>query len=203
MGLPTFKAPDLTKLFPKLKAVQVGAGLRHVGGSGGQVFEVVQALPVIVLKTQDAAPVVATVLALTIKKTGVVKYGTIMGVEPMIGGEGLSNSPPPTLTLPGTGLSYIVVTLKGAATQTTLAGRTFTTVDTFSSAVITVEGSDPGSAGLSCASPDGDGNCSYQFLLGIVSDGAPYNNGYGPISGGVNDTLDGSGTTVLTLIWPT
>lgn len=193
---PRPSIPDAAQLFQRsAQPVIAQEGLRHVGGSSSSLLQLDVSQPRI-RRAAAAAPAAAQDLPLTIKKSGRVIYGTILGEEPTIGGVKLSHSPPPTLSLPESGTSYIVATVTGTLAQTTLADRTFTHGMNVTAVELALAGTAPGAPGLLSSSG------SYSFSLGVCTDGTLYNNGYGPITGGVDDILDGSGSAYLNLSFP-
>ena len=129
--------------------------------------------------------------ALSIQSDGTVTYGTILGVEPTIGGTPISSGP--ALTIPGSGTRWIVANVSGTFTTSTLTGLIYAHTMTSIAVALAVSTTDPGSAGLLSSSG------SYSFVLAKVIDGVIFQNGYGPIVGGIDDILDGSGTAALNI----
>ena len=133
-------------------------------------------------------------LPLTVNYDGTVTYGTILGVEPLIDSERISLGP--KLTFPSEGQQYVCATVTSTPTQTTIDGKVFTHALTDISIAISVEETDPGADGL--VSDEG----SYKFVLANLLNGVLYQNGFGPIGGGVDDLMTGDGMAALNLIYP-
>lgn len=127
---------------------------------------------------------------LEVNADGTVEFGTILGAVPTIGGTPIGGSA--ALSLPSSGTSYIIARINATPVTTTLSGQTFTHGIVGVNVQLLV-GGDPGSSGLVSST----GN--YSFILATVVDGQPSNNGYGPIIGGVDDDLTGSGVAYLNL----
>lgn len=131
---------------------------------------------------------------LTVNEDGTVTYGTILGVEPTIGTTPIHEGP--TLTLPASGTRWIVATVTGTPTQTTLSGDTFTHALTDIAVAIAVESADPSlTEGL-------HGTNEFKFTIAVLDSGVLYQNGVGPITGGLDDLMLGTGVAALNLSYP-
>lgn len=129
-------------------------------------------------------------------KGGKVIAATIMGVMPTIGGTSLDDASPPLLTIAPTGTKYIVVTVTGTFV---LKDSTFV-MPTFSAAptvTIAVETTDPGYAGTHDVSTG-----IFKFLLATFVDGVKTSqNGHGPITAEICDSLNQDAKANLNLTW--
>jgi hypothetical protein len=127
----------------------------------------------------------------------VVEPGTVLGAMPTIGGTALSAGTPPQLTITQSGTRYVVLNINGTPDTTTLDGQVFFHPAMSGIAVtITVETTSPTAADL--ISNIGD----FEVLLATYVDGIKTSqNGYGPITGHVQDMLDGSGDGLLELTY--
>jgi len=81
-----------------------------------------------------------------VRSDGSVVPGTIGGVTPTIGGDDIDDSPPPTLSISGSGTDYVVVTIN--STLSVDGGVYVEGYSAISSVVITATSTDPGSAGM-------------------------------------------------------
>jgi hypothetical protein len=128
--------------------------------------------------------------------------GSILGAMPTIGGVRLDSSTAPTITVPETGTRYVVGNITGTPVNTTITTSLGTRVffhPTMSSIVVTItlETTAPTSADLFGSTG------IFKIHLGTVNNGTSiFNNGYGPITGFVQDQLDGSGNGTLVLNHP-
>lgn len=84
--------------------------------------------------------------SLFVRSDGSVVPGTIGGVTPTIGGDDIDDSPPPTLSISGSGTDYVVVTIN--STLSVDGGVYVEGYSAISSVVITATSTDPGSAGM-------------------------------------------------------
>jgi len=131
-----------------------------------------------------------------------VASSTILGAMPTIGGVRLDATTAPTITVPSSGTRYVVATITGTPTTTTITTSLGTRVffhPTMGS--ITVE------IAIATAAPtsaDLFGSTGiFKIHLGTVVNGTSVaSNGYGPIAGFVQDQLDGSGNGTLILNHP-
>lgn len=115
-----------------------------------------------------------------------VRPGTIVSVMPTIGGTRLDAGTPPYLVLPTTGTKYVVFNV--TTTFTNVDGVFILPAFSGTTVPITLEDSDPGAAGMKAA----DGH--FHFLLATYVDGVKtLQNGWGPITGELCDTLQGTG----------
>lgn len=131
---------------------------------------------------------------LAVNEDGTVTYGTILGVEPTIDTTPIHEGP--TLTLPSSGTRWIVATVTGTPTQTTLSGDTFTHALTDIAVAIAVESADPAvTEGL-------HGTNEFKFTIAVLDEGVLYQNGNGPITGGLDDLMLGTGVAALNLSYP-
>lgn len=133
---------------------------------------------------------------LDVSSAGKVTAATVMGVMPTIGGTSLDDGTPPLLTIPSSGTRYIVVTVTGTFT---LKGSTFV-LPTFSAAptvTIAVETTNPGYAGTHNISTG-----TFKFLLATFVDGVKTGqNGHGPVSAEICDSLNQDAKANLNLTW--
>lgn len=133
---------------------------------------------------------------LDVSSAGKVIAATVMGVMPTIGGTSLDDGTPPSLTIPSSGTRYIVVTVTGTFA---LKGSTFV-MPTYASAptvTITVETSNPGYAGTHSVSTG-----TFKFLLATFVDGIKTGqNGHGPITAEICDSLNQDAKANLNLTW--
>lgn len=98
-----------------------------------------------------------------VRSDGSVVPGTIGGVTPTIGGDAIDDSPPPTLTISGSGTVYVVATI--SLTLEVDAGVFVEGYSAISSIVLTATGTDPGSGGM--LSTTGE----FKFKLATFVDG--------------------------------
>ena len=84
--------------------------------------------------------------SLFVRSAGSGGPGTIGGVPPAIGGDDSAASPPPTLSISGSGTDYVVVTIN--STLSVDGGVYVEGYSAISSVVITATSTDPGSAGM-------------------------------------------------------
>ena len=131
-----------------------------------------------------------------------VTTSTILGAMPTIGGVRLDATTAPTITVPSSGTRYVVATITGTPTTTTVTTSLGTRVffhPTMGS--ITV---DIAIATTAPTSADLFGSTGiFKIHLGTVINGTSVaSNGYGPITGFVQDQLDGSGDGTLILNHP-
>jgi hypothetical protein len=130
---------------------------------------------------------------LQVKDDGTVSYGTILGVHPTIGGTPIAAGP--ALTWPESGTRYVIATVTGTPVQTTLASRTFTHSLSAPAVALSLTATNPTAADLV-------GTSSFVFPLAVWVDGVISQNGFGPIGGGLDDLLNGSGNAALNLTYP-
>lgn len=126
---------------------------------------------------------------------GQVVPATILGAMPTIGGDPIDGDYTP-LTI-GSGLRYVIATVSGTPVTTTLGGRVFFHPAMASiSVAISVTTTAPTSLDLTSTSG------TFKFLLATFNDGQrTAQNGHGPVTGFVQDHLDGSGYGTLSLTW--
>lgn len=98
-----------------------------------------------------------------VRSDGSVVPGTIGGVTPTIGGDDIDDSPPPTLSISGSGTDYVVATI--SLTLEVDAGVYVEGYSAISSIVLTATGTDPGSGGM--LSTTGE----FKFKLATFVDG--------------------------------
>lgn len=128
-----------------------------------------------------------------------VRPGTVVSVMPEIsvGGSGvrLDAGTPPYLVLPKEGTKHVVLNI---TTTFSIVDSIFTRPAFISTTVtITLEDDDPGGAGAK--SDDGH----FYILLATYVDGVrTLQNGHGPITGELCDTLEGSHTAQIILQYP-
>jgi hypothetical protein len=136
----------------------------------------------------------ATALPLDVSSSGIVTPSTIFGVMPTIGGTPLNDSPPPTLSIPSSGTRHVVITISGTPLKTTLSGRDF--IHNLNSISVTIS--------LQTSAPNSSDQVSstgtYKLLLATFVNGAKTAQiGYGPITAGISDDLNGTGTGILSV----
>lgn len=126
---------------------------------------------------------------------GRVVAATILGVMPTIGGDRIDGSYTP-LTI-GSGTKYIIATVTGTPDTTTLSGRVFFHPAMSSiSVAISVTATAPTAGDLTSTSG------TFKIHLATFVDGRrTAQNGHGPITGFVQDQLDGSGYGTLSPVW--
>lgn len=128
-----------------------------------------------------------------------VRPGTVVSVMPQISVGGsltrLDESTPPYLVLPKEGTKYVVIKIEMTFS---VVGSIFVRPTIISPEVtITLEDDDPSSAGA----VSNDGN--FKILLATYVNGAKtLQNGHGPISGELCDTLEGTHTAQINLQYP-
>lgn len=189
--------PEHAKLFESpVQRLRAGANVQLVGSGGVFTFA---ARPV-----QEVQEVVeednVTRQGLEVyKDRGAWKVypATVLGEMPTIGGTPLDDGTAPTLTVASSGTRYVVLNISGTPATTTLSGRVFFHPAMSSITVtVTVETSAPTNADLI------DSGGSFKVLLATFEDGIlTSQNGYGPITGYVQDQLDGSGDGYLLLTY--
>lgn len=161
-----------------------GAESASVGADGSMKFKV------------GAGGGSSAALGLDVSSSGKVTAATVMGVMPTIGGTSLDDASPPSLTIASSGTKYIVVTVAGTFT---LKGSTFV-MPTYSAAptvTIAVDTSDPGYAGT-----HGISTGTFKFLLATFVDGVKTaQNGHGPVSADICDSLNQDAKASLNLTW--
>jgi len=136
----------------------------------------------------------ATALPLDVSRSGIVTPSTIFGVMPTIGGSPLNSSPPPALSIPSTGTRHVVITISGTPLTTTLSGRIFIHNLNSISVTISIQTTAPNSSDL--VSSTG----TYKLLLATFVNGSKTAQiGHGPISAGISDDLNGTGTGILSV----
>ena len=137
----------------------------------------------------------STASGLDVAAAGTVTAATILGVMPTIGGDPIDDAYT-ALTI-SSGTRYVIATVTGTPVTTTLSGRVFFgPAMTSISVAITETGTAPDSGDLSGS----DG--TFAFLLATFVDGVKTaQNGHGPITGFVQDHLDGSGNGTLILTY--
>lgn len=81
-----------------------------------------------------------------VRSDGSVVPGTIGGVTPTIGGDAIDDSPPPTLTISGSGTDYVVATIN--STLSVYDGVFVEGYSAISSVVFTATSTDPGDGGM-------------------------------------------------------
>lgn len=136
----------------------------------------------------------ATALPLDVSSSGIVTPSTIFGVMPTIGGSALNEDPPPTLSIPSTGTRHVVITISGTPLTTTLSGRIFIHNLNSISVTISLQTTAPNSADL--VSSTG----TYKLLLATFVNGSKTAQiGHGPITAGITDDLNGTGTGILSV----
>jgi hypothetical protein len=136
----------------------------------------------------------ATALPLDVSSNGIVTPSTIFGVMPTIGGTPLNGSPPPTLSIPSSGTRHVVITISGTPLTTTLSGRIF--IHNLNSISVTIS--------LQTTAPNSSDQVSstgtYKLLLATFVNGAKTAQiGHGPITAGISDDLNGTGTGILSV----
>lgn len=125
----------------------------------------------------------------------VVEPGTVLGVMPTIGGTALDAGTAPTISVSNYETRYIVLNISGTPTVTTLDSRDFFH-PTMSSITVTITSQNTAPTGSDLVSSTG----SFKAHLATYVNGVKTaQNGYGPITGLVQDQLDGSGDGTLLL----
>lgn len=132
---------------------------------------------------------------LEVSADGRVTAATILGVMPTIGGSAIDDTYT-ALTI-SSGTRYVIATVSGTPVATTLSGRVFFgPAMTSISVAITETGTAPDAGDLSGSTG------TFAFLLATFVDGdKTAQNGHGPITGFVQDHLDGSGNGTLQLTY--
>jgi hypothetical protein len=144
----------------------------------------------------DAAEAAASTSGLHVNASGIVVPSTVLGIMPTIGGTALDAGTPPALTITGTGTEYVVVTVSGTPTITTLSARDFFSGMSSVTCSIAVTGTLPTTADLQSSSG------TFKFLLATFVAGVKTAQiGHGPITGEYQDSLDGTGTGELILYY--
>lgn len=187
--------PDHAKLFETPpQRIRAGSNVQMSGTGGVVTFSAapVQSVEEVVEETTTDR------LGLEVYKDGSswkVYPATVLGAMPTIGGTALDAGTAPTLSVATSGTRYIVLNISGTPGVTTLDGRDFFHPTMGSIAVtVTVETTQPVAADLVSSSG------SFKALLAtIVNNVKTAQNGYGPITGFVQDQLDGSGNGTLLL----
>lgn len=100
---------------------------------------------------------------LTVRPNGTVVPGTIAGLSPKIGTDSIATLPAPALTIPASGTAHVVVNVE--STLAIEAGVYVAGFTSFDAITLTVETTDPSSAGLK--SNDG----LFYFVLATFVDG--------------------------------
>ena len=197
---PTLRLPPMPKGYKALKA-WLAAALRRIGQLSGTSIQIDGADGASVgtdgtMRFKVGAGGAAALQGLDVSSAGKVIAATVMGVMPTIGGTSLDDGTPPLLTIASTGTKYIVVTVTGTFA---LKGSTFV-LPTFSAAptvTITVETTDPGYAGTHNVSTG-----TFKFLLATFVDGVKTaQNGHGPITAEICDSLNQDAKANLNLTW--
>lgn len=139
---------------------------------------------------------------LHVAASGLVTPGRICGAMPAIVTTPIDDSPAPTLTLTGTGTEYVIATVLATADVSTLDGNDFTRpAMTGVSAALSVTGTLPTADDL--VDTPAAGFVSFKIHLATFVDGVKTaQNGYGPITGYLQDNYDGTGECLLVLIYP-
>lgn len=179
---------------------QEAASGRHIRGCGGiRVKSGVQGVTITQRKGPPrggagaARPLEARVRAVGGGLKVTVEPSTVFGEMPEISGTAISAMPRPTLTLPASGTRHLVLNI---ALSFTLTEGFVHPIVSVVSITLTLETSVPSSGDLISDS----GN--YKVLLASFEDGSrTVQNGYGPISGELCDTLTGEGSASLNLTW--
>jgi len=135
---------------------------------------------------------------LTVSANGQVVPGTVGGIMPTIGGVAIDTVPAPLLTIPITGTRHVVLNISGTLVKQTYSGSSFVAAYmTTLSVSISVTTTAP-------AVTDGESTTgNFKLCLAEFVNGAKVlQNGYGPISLLVQDSLDGTGKGLLIPIYP-
>lgn len=183
----------LQELFANKPIFSSGLGMVYNGDTRGNgVTSAVQSIEVIKRFNQNDDG--ATALPLDVLSNGIVIPSTIFGVMPTIGGTPLNDAPPPTLSIPSTGTRHVVITISGTPVTTTLSGRIFIHNLNSISVTISLDTSAPNTADL--VSSTG----TYKLLLATFDNGSKTAQiGHGPITAGISDDLNGTGTGILSV----
>lgn len=196
---PTLRLPPMPKGYRALK-LWLAAALRRIGQLSGTSIQIDGAEGASVgtdgtLRFKVGGGAAAT-QGLDVGSDGKVIAATVMGVMPTIGGTPLDDATPPLLTIPSSGTRHITVNVSGTFA---LKASTFV-LPTFSAAptvTITVETSDPGYAGTHNVSTG-----TFKFLLATFVDGVKTaQNGHGPVSAEICDSLNQDAKANLNLTW--
>lgn len=133
---------------------------------------------------------------LTVLSNGSVVPSTIGGVMPTIGGTALDAGTPPTLSLSGSGTEYVIATISGTVSKTTLSGRDFFHTMTGITVALSVTTTAINSGdSFKDASP-------FKLLLATFVDGVKTAQiGRGPISLTWDDDLTGAGNAQMVATW--
>lgn len=131
--------------------------------------------------------------SLRVLSTGQIMQGTVLGEMPVIGTTPLDDPTPPTLTIPGSGTKYVVLVILGTPVTTPLSGRVF-----FHPAMNDIGVSfalhDTAPTGADLIGSDG----LFQIHWATFVDGVKtFQEKFGPVTGYVQDQLDGSGNGLL------
>lgn len=148
------------------------------------------------LSTKRARSAPVRVAPLFVGATGIVEPGTVLGVMPKIDATFLDASNPPTLSIPSSGVRYVVITITGDFVVSSHNSQSYAAA-ALSNVEVTIDVTTerPDAEDLQSSTP-----ATYKVLLATFSDGVKTaQNGYGPITGSIQDKLDGSGTGLLIL----
>lgn len=194
----------LTELFASKPTSYMGLGVVYNGDTRGNgVTSQEQAVVVIPRFNQSDGGGGGATLALNCKRAGEdvsniyveVNAGTVLGVMPTIGGTALNAGTAPQLTITKSGTRHVVLNISGTPSVTTLDSRDFFH-PTMSSITVTITSETTAPTGSDLVSSTG----SFKALLATYVNGVKTaQNGYGPITGFVQDQLDGSGDGTLLL----
>jgi len=188
----------LTELFASKPTSYLGLGVVYNGDTRGNgVTSNEQGIEIIQRLGQSDGGVSARGGLVLYKVDGnwLVKPSTVLGAMPTIGGTPLDDDPAPELTVSGSGTRYAVLNISGTPSTTTLDGRDFFH-PTMSSIAVTI--TETGTAPVAGDLLDASG--SFKALLATFQDGVKTAQNYiGPLTGYVQDQLDGSGEGLLVL----
>lgn len=188
--------PEHAALFDDGPRMRPGSNVQMTGRDGVYTFS---ARPVPVAEEVVTETPVSRQGLEVYKDQGAWKVypATVLGQMPTIGGTPLDDGTAPTLSVASSGTRYVVLNISGTPVTTTLSSRVFFHPSMTGVAVtVTVETSAPTNADLM------DSGGSFKVLLATIEDGIlTSQNGYGPITGYVQDQLDGSGDGYLYLTY--